>query len=434
MSSASPEVGEFLEEHVWPNLDAAEQGLLSELNPKRSSSSWTLNCPQCKKRRAYYYKAQSIRCNRIESCGYVSSVWTYLLEYKGLPKKDVFRTVCEAAGVTPPENSRPSGHISVEVKLRRILELALDQQLPAIKERWGYSDEELKLIKRYCGFYPNEAHLLSKLDETEARIAKKRGWIKKSLSGRMVGFWRQPSGRLGFWARHVSTDEQPKYLFQYNMVKSAPYLMEECSPGKPLVAVEGGRDVLALKMMGFKNCIGTGGSHLTLAQARVISEKHDKIIYIIDGDLAGLKGMIKTIANAAVFGITTEFVILPTNSNCDPDDYRRNGDLAGLKELWEKRVGAGTALALAYIELLNTNASNILTSEFLATRSGLNPAEKSSFNRTLQQFGIETNIEADAIRDFGNLLDHFGMEGANQIISRRYGIQIEILRSEPNAQ
>lgn len=423
------ELGEFLEDQVWPNLDAASSGLLNDLRPKASNTGYILDCPSCEKRRAYYYKGKSIKCNRIENCGYVSTVWTYLLEYKQLSRKDTLFTVCSAVGVTPPNSDQPAPVQSVDLKIRRILEGAFLENVAIIQQRWKYQPKEMELLQRYCGYYPNPRYVLSKLPKDDHKKAEERGWIKPSLSGRLFGFWRQPSGATGFWARSVSSDEKPKYLFQAGMLKSAPYLAEECSPGKPLVAVEGGRDVLALKMMGFKNAIGTGGSHLTAAQARYLAHKFDHIVYIVDGDFAGMKGIVRTIDNASEFGITTEFVILPSNSDWDADDYRRGNDLNGMKKLWEARVDAGTALALAYIESEHHSSKTELRGQILSVRANLPKAGQVAFAQTLHNFGMPVNVETQAVQDLAALLNHFDMDEARSIVSRRYNLDIEFLRA-----
>lgn len=429
--SSAVSIGEFLEDRVWPELDAADCGLLEELRPQPNGKSYKLNCPSCGKRRAYYYPAKAIKCNRIESCGYSSSIWNYLIEYQGLQKRDVVKKVCQAVGVEPPDNrngEKPSKAVSVDSRVIKILRSAFPECLHSLKERWGYTDADLDMLKRYCGFYPSVDFLKSNIPSEMHSEAERLGWFKSSLQNRLFSFWRQPSGSYGYWARAIDSAE-PKYLFRPGMSKNLPYLSAEASAGLPIIGVEGGRDVLALKLMGYKNVVGVGGSFFMLPQCRFLAQTHNRIIHVLDGDIAGLKGLIKTLENGAEFGLTFEFVLIPPGSDKDPDDYRRENDQSGFDALFQNRLSAGAALAIAYAKLSADGKAEDILGKILSTRTLLSPAEQSVFTHTLAQMGIALDVRQEAIQDLSRLLNHFSYDEANSIIAKRYGLSLEIIRS-----
>lgn len=429
--SSEDDIGIFLENRVWPELDAVASGLLEELKPQRNGSSYKLNCPSCGKRRAYYYPQKAIKCNRVDSCGYVSSIWTYLLDHQNLTKKEVVQTVCHAVGIDPPDTKSPvhSKSVSTDYHVIKILQSLFEQCSGALKEKWAYTDDQISLLGKFCGYYPTVREVKSKLPSSLHAEAERLGWLKPNLENRLFGWWRQPSGSAGYWARSLG-DSEPKYLFRSGMKKTIPYLASEASPSSHLIAVEGARDVLALKMMGFKNVIGVGGSLFTLAQCRYIADTYHHVIHVVDGDLAGLKGVVQTLENALEFGLKFQFVIIPSESGDDPDDYRRQGNRDAFNRLYEDRLSAGSALGLAYAKLSADAKFRDMAGKILSVRSSLSSSERESFDTVLRQFGIALQVEKEAIDDFSKLLCYFSFEEANSLIAKRYGMSIEFIKAQ----
>lgn len=429
--SSEEDIGTFLEHRVWPELDAVASGLLEELKPQRNGNSYKLACPSCGKRRAFYYPTKAIKCNRVDSCGYVSTIWTYLLDYQNLSRKEVVQTVCRAVGIDPPDTQSPkqSKSASTDYQVIRILQNAFGKCSKALKDKWGYTDDQISLLAKFCGYYPTVNEVKSALPASLHAEAERLGWLKPSLENRLFGWWKQPSGAVGYWARSLG-DSEPKYLFRSGMKKSIPYLASEASPSSRLMAVEGARDVLALKMMGYKNAIGVGGAMFNLAQCRYIADTYHHVIHVVDGDLAGLKGIVQTLENALEFGLRFEFVIIPSESGDDPDDYRRQGNREGFNRLYEDRLSAGSALGLAYAKLSSDAKFPDFAGKILSVRSSLPPGEKQKFDAVLIQFGIALQVEKEAIDDLSKLLCYFSFEEANSLIAKRYGISIEITKAQ----
>lgn len=429
--SREEDIGSFLEQRVWPELDAVAAGLLDELKPQRNGNSYKLTCPSCGKRRAYYYPTKAIKCNRIDSCGYVSTIWTYLLNYQNLSRYEVVQAVCRAVGIAPPDSNspKPSKSTSADYHVIRILQDSFGQCSAALKRKWGYTDEQISFLGKFCGYYPTVSEVRSKLPSSLHAEAERLGWLKPSLENRLFGWWKQPSGATGYWARTLG-DSEPKYLFRSGMKKTIPYLASEASPSSPLMAVEGARDVLALKMMGYKNVVGIGGAMFNLAQCRYIAEIHHHIIHFVDGDLGGLKGIVQTLENALEFGLKFEFVIIPSESNDDPDDFRRQGNHTELNSLYDNRLSAGAALGLAYAKLSSDPKFPDVAGKILSVRASLSSSQRQTFDTVLMQFGIALQVEKEAVDDLSKLLCYFSFEEANSLIAKRYGISIEITKAQ----
>lgn len=429
--SSEEDIGSFLEQRVWPELDAVASGLLEELKPQRNGNSYKLACPSCGKRRAYYYPTKAIKCNRIDSCGYASSIWSYLLEHQNLSRKEVVQTVCRAVGIDPPDSTspKPSKSTSTDYQVIRILQENFGRCSKALHEKWSYTDDQISLLSKFCGYYPTVEEVRSKLPASLHAEAERLGWFKPSLENRLFGWWKQPSGSAGYWARSLG-DAEPKYLFRSGMKKTIPYLASEASPSSRLMAVEGARDVFALKMMGFKNVIGVGGAMFNLAQCRYIADTHHHVIHVVDGDLAGLKGIVQTLENALEFGLKFEFVIIPSESGDDPDDYRRNKNHDDFHRLYANRLSAGSALGLAYAKLSSEAKFPDMAGKILSVRASLPPGERQNFDVVLRQFGIALQVEKEAIDDLSKLLCYFSLEEANSLIAKRYGISIEIIKAQ----
>lgn len=423
----SQDIGDFLAERVWPELDAASAGLLDDLSPKLIRSYYQLTCPSCGKRRAYYYPRSSIRCNRIEECSYRSSVWNYMLD-QAISKADIIERVCDAVGVTPPDQKPRSQKHSLDFKFKRILQGDFHLAAKRIQDRWKYSDQEMAFIAERCGYYSTVAQISKQLTASEIKLARSLGLLSENMEDRLVGFWRQPSGGLRLWGRALG-DQSPKYKFGWGTSKTAPYLIYDCAKGLPLLAVEGARDALALLLMGFRNSCATGGNHLNFAQARFLCDRVDEVVYVIDGDLAGMRGIVSTTQNCRAFGITPKFAIIPVGEDLDPDKYRELGRVDEMKSIIENAYDCGTALALTYIALRKNPEDASLLKQIPMLRSDLSTYERKCFDKTLAAYGMETSPERDAARDMSVLLLHFSLAEANEIIARRYGFNLEFVKA-----
>lgn len=94
--------------------------------------------------------------------------------------------------------------------------------------------------------------------------------------------------------------------------------------GKPLIAVEGPIDYLALKYQGHTNVVAMCGLKLPMGFLKRISDLNYGMLYLwVDGDVAGRGFAIKVFDNLSEYGKYGTIIKLIHNYDSDPDDYIR---------------------------------------------------------------------------------------------------------------
>jgi len=131
---------------------------------------------------------------------------------------------------------------------------------------------------------------------------------------------------VGFGGRTLSDDKQtPKYI---NSPESAVFnksrLLYGLHAAKDMIRkqgfailVEGYMDVLALHQAGMINAVASCGTSLTREQAKILRRYTEEILFIYDGDQAGMKSMLSGIDVLVAEGLAPWVATLPAGE--DPD-------------------------------------------------------------------------------------------------------------------
>jgi hypothetical protein len=378
---------DILEAHVLPYLDAAEVGLLDDLNPKQTGKYWTLDCPDCKethKQRAYYWATGTIVCNRTESCGYTGTIWKYLVESKKLSKQEAFLSLCQAVNIDPDQFKEDNketiapAHTAFQQIVRafaksnphEISNFCNDRNLsqdefnelnygyyPSAKEvreaflQKGYSFEEISTL----GFVP-----FTREDER-----KNNAYF---MTGRIIGFWPQAHG-FSYWGylpknkRKANGNgkglDEKKYLIASSIKKDIPYSFRALRPKWP-VFVEGTIDSDTLNLLGI-NSGATGFNRITADQAAYIQSKGiNHCSFMMDGDFAGLTGAISTIFNCGENNIECWVISTPFKLE-DADAMRQNKQYSELYALMDTATKPGEFLANVWVHARNTHDSRYIS-------------------------------------------------------------------------
>lgn len=137
-----------------------------------------------------------------------------------------------------------------------------------------------------------------------------------------------------------------KGQFLYGMQIARDYIKKkDCC-----IIVEGYADVTALHQAGVKNTVGTMSTSLTKEHIDIIKKMTNNIIFMYDGDSAGVKNMLKMIPYLYTQGFNVMIVIL--SNNMDPADlckkcnfnfniitrYINNNSVQGMKILIDKQL------------------------------------------------------------------------------------------------
>lgn len=185
----------------------------------------------------------------------------------------------------------------------------------------------IEVAKRWgLGFAPGHgllvAHLLSKgfsqdeMVKANVALSGSRGLVDRFF-GRIMFPISDTSGRVIAFGGRIIGKGEPKYLNSsdtplfhksknlFGLDKSRAKILDT----KTVIVVEGYTDVIALHESGFSNAVATLGTALTAQHVKLLSRFAHRIIYIFDGDEAGMRA-----ASRAVEFID-KTITIETNSN-----------------------------------------------------------------------------------------------------------------------
>jgi len=353
---------DFLNDKVFPYLDAVKAGFLSDLDPHGpgSNGAYTLNCPECgHKHRAYYFPGAPIVCNRINSCpeGRAGiSIWSFL-KNQGYSQSEIFQKLCDAVGVKPESDGAytPSAGAIFQSITRKAFKPSDSEITNFLKDRNLKVDD---IARMDLGYYPSSEYLQKALTNEGVSITEARdlGYIStgnpeaenncSQMRGRVIGYWEQANGNLGYWGYLKSGS--PKYLFSSGLDKTKPYRFYSAHR---VNIVEGTIDRDSCAIAGIR-VMAIGGAQLNKAQAEYLAKNGVKEVnHIIDTDAAGLRGGLKTITNALNAGLTP-FITFLGYCTDDPDNLRKLGKYEMLKSAIDKPLPGDLFAAMVHSKSL----------------------------------------------------------------------------------
>jgi DNA primase len=254
------------------------------------------------------------------------------------------------------------------------VELTVEDEDPAAAQRRKARERLLELLERATGFYerylwesaeaaPARAYLLERGLTEETLKTYRVGyapsvWDKLLMVGRQSGYGNKemfdaglavrakgegriydrfrrrimfplcdPRGRvLGFGARALGADQQPKYLnsadgeifHKGDIVFGAHHARVPAARADEVIAAEGYTDVLALHQAGMTNVVGIMGTALTEKQVGELAKLGRTVLLALDADSAGQEAMLRAAKMAANSKLSLRVVPLP--KGLDPAD------------------------------------------------------------------------------------------------------------------
>jgi DNA primase len=140
-----------------------------------------------------------------------------------------------------------------------------------------------------------------------------------------------PSGKvLGFGGRIMTDDkEAPKYINspeskvydKSRILYAMNFAKDEIRRKDEVILVEGYMDAISLHEAGITNAVASSGTSLTVQQVQLIGRYTKNVLFIYDGDKAGIKAMMRGIDIILAEGLNPNVVSLPDDH--DPDSYVR---------------------------------------------------------------------------------------------------------------
>lgn len=140
-----------------------------------------------------------------------------------------------------------------------------------------------------------------------------------------------PAGKVvGFGGRLLNDEKDaPKYLNspesklyeKSKLLYAMNFAKDEIRKKGAAVLVEGYMDAIALHQAGICNSVASSGTALTAEQVRLISRYAKNVLFLYDGDRAGIAAMMRGIDVMLEQGIAPNVVTLPDGH--DPDSFVR---------------------------------------------------------------------------------------------------------------
>ncbi len=199
----------------------------------------------------------------------------------------------------------------------------LDEQL--LREfRVGYASSKFGKVlaaSRQAGYSEAE------LSDAGLTVKNRKGTVYDRFRRRITFPLCDSRGRvLGFGARAVGADQQPKYLnssenvifHKGRQLYGADLARSAAAKSGEVILCEGYTDVIALHQAGLRNTVGLMGTALTEGQAAELARMAPVVTLALDADSAGQEAMVRAAKVAA--GRKLELRVVPLPAGSDPAD------------------------------------------------------------------------------------------------------------------
>ncbi|MFN3386731.1 MAG: DNA primase [Candidatus Thermochlorobacter sp.] len=141
-----------------------------------------------------------------------------------------------------------------------------------------------------------------------------------SPAGKVVGFAGRLLGDEKDAPKYINSPESKLYE-KSKLLYAMNFAKDEIRKKGEAILVEGYMDAIALHQAGICHSVASSGTALTSEQVRLISRYAKQVIFLYDGDRAGIAAMLRGIDVMLEQGITPNIVTLPDGH--DPDSFVR---------------------------------------------------------------------------------------------------------------
>ncbi|MBL0177387.1 MAG: DNA primase [Ignavibacteria bacterium] len=166
------------------------------------------------------------------------------------------------------------------------------------------------------------------LEQTGLVVRRDAGKIYDRFRGRVVfPIFSVTKKVIGFGARTLQPDEQPKYLnspetpiyVKSRALYGLSHAVQAMRTADAVVIVEGYADVISLSQAGIQNVVATSGTALTPDQVRILTRYTKNFFFLYDADSAGFAAMTRGIDLMLEQDCDPRIVTLPAGE--DPDSF-----------------------------------------------------------------------------------------------------------------
>ena len=341
-------------ERLCQSVDMAELvGAKSEL--KRSGAQLMGICPFHDERSPSFSVDPVQKVFHCFGCGEGGDLFKFVQLTEGLSFREAVESLADRNGVTMELTEEDPQAAQRREKRDRLLELlertaafyvrnlweapeaqeareylagrGLDQQM--LKEfRVGYAPsawDTVLVASRQKGY--SEAELM----DAGLTAKNQKGNVYDRFRRRITFPLCDSRGRvLGFGARAIGSDQQPKYLnsaenvifHKGRQVYAADLARAAAAKAGEVILCEGYTDVIALHQAGLRNTVGLMGTALTEDQVSELARMAPVVALALDADSAGQEAMIRAAKVAS--GRKLELRVVPLVGGGDPADIVQN--------------------------------------------------------------------------------------------------------------
>jgi DNA primase len=298
-------------------------------------------------------------------CGKGGDVFTFVQETEGLDFVGALESLAQRNGIElEVADEDPK---AAERRQRRERLLALTERATLFYERWFWDSEEAAPAREYLlgrglteetlrtfrvGYAPSAWDTLLNAARREGfgnkeifdaglavRSSKGQARIYDRFRRRIMFPLADTRGRvIGFGARALGADQQPKYLnsadgelfHKGNIVYGAHLARASAAKAGEVIAVEGYTDVLALHQAGIENVVCVMGTAMTDQQLSELAKLGERVLLALDADSAGQEAMIR--AERVAQGKRLQLRVVPLPDGLDPAELAQQ---RGADALWE---------------------------------------------------------------------------------------------------
>lgn len=314
---------------------------------KKAGRNLMACCPFHKEKTPSFSVSPSKQIYKCFGCGASGNAIGFLMAYEGLEFPDAVRKLASFYGLEVPEDRSPA-----QARAREKQRTLTDYMSEAAKfytEKLRGADRVIRYLKERAisgetaqkfalGYSPDEWHALKdvfkeKYDEVALQdcglVNVKNDRRYDAFRGRLMFPIRNVKGQvIGFGARTLNGDEQPKYLNSpetpiyhkgselYGLYEAREAIHKK---GRAIVC-EGYMDVIQLSQAGFTEAVAALGTSITSEHVHKLFKLADSVYFSFDGDGAGRKAAKRALEST--LSVITDvqkagFIILPPEH--DPD-------------------------------------------------------------------------------------------------------------------
>lgn len=291
-------------------------------------------------------------------CARGGSVIDFVMENERIDFVEALEQLAEKAGVTLERRAPDSPQSQIREKIYEVNHLAseyyhyiltkhpMGERARTYLKKRGISEKSITTF--HLGYSPNSWDGLGKflqkkgyddsLVESAGLIIKRQG-----TSGKHQGYYDRFRGRVMFTlrdhrgnyvgfsgrlldanakeAKYINTSETPVYI-KGNVLYGLDVNKEAIQKSGEAILMEGEVDVISCFQEGISNAVAIKGSALTEAHVGLLRRFTSRILFALDGDIAGDAASRRGIEIAERAGLDMKVVVLPGGK--DPDEIVRS--------------------------------------------------------------------------------------------------------------